>query len=53
MTKQEEGMFLDQFKKEPMFADNFRRDGRHREVVQQLVDEYHAARKPDYLGPGG
>jgi len=41
--------FLDQFKKEPMFADNFDEMDDSREVVQQLVDEYHAARKPDYL----
>jgi tubulin gamma len=44
--------FLDQFRKEPMFADGLDEMDDSREVVQQLVDEYHAARKPDYLSWG-
>ena len=35
--------FLDQFKKEDMFSDNLDEFDESREVVQQLVDEYHAA----------
>merc|ERR1712241_321671 len=44
--------FLDQFRKEAMFADSLDEMDDSREVVQQLVDEYHAARKPDYLSWG-
>jgi len=41
--------FLDQFKKEKMFADGLEEMDDSKEVVQQLIDEYHAARTPDYL----
>ena len=40
--------FLDQFRKEAMFTDNLDEMDNSRAVVQQLVDEYHAATKPDY-----
>ncbi|CAN7998280.1 unnamed protein product [Ixodes hexagonus] len=41
--------FLEQFRKEPMFQDNLDELDNSREVVQNLVDEYLAATKPDYL----
>jgi len=44
--------FIDQFRKEAMFADNLDEMDDSREVVQQLVDEYLAARKADYLSWG-
>jgi len=44
--------FIDQFKKEDMFSDNLDEFDDSREVVQQLVDEYHAARKENYLSWG-
>ena len=59
--------FIDQFRKYPMFQvfvkpsfsvniwlfqDNLDEMDESREVVQQLVDEYHAARRPDYLSWG-
>ena len=44
--------FLDQFKKEAMFNDNLDEFDESREVVQQLVDEYHAATKENYLSWG-
>jgi len=44
--------FIDQFKKEAMFSDNLDEFDDSREVVQQLVDEYHAARKENYLSWG-
>ena len=44
--------FLDQFKKEDMFSDNLDEFDESREVVQQLVDEYHAATKENYLSWG-
>lgn len=44
--------FLDQFKKEPMFADNFDEMDNSREVVQQLIEEYHAATTKDYVSWG-
>jgi len=46
------GAFIDQFKKEDMFKDNLDEFDESREVVQQLVDEYHAARKENYLSWG-
>ena len=42
----------DQFKKEDMFSDNLDEFDESREVVQQLVDEYHAATKENYLSWG-
>jgi len=44
--------FLDQFKKEPMFAENFDEMDNAREVVEQLIQEYHAATTKDYVSWG-
>lgn len=44
--------FLEQFRKEDMFKDNFDELDNSREVVQQLVDEYTAATRPDYISWG-
>ncbi|KAK2111872.1 Tubulin gamma-2 chain [Saguinus oedipus] len=44
--------FLEQFRKEDMFKDNFDEMDRSREVVQELIDEYHAATQPDYISWG-
>jgi len=41
--------YIEQFRKEEMFADNLDEMDDSREVVQNLVDEYIAATKPDYL----
>ncbi|XP_005092221.1 tubulin gamma-1 chain [Aplysia californica] len=41
--------FMDQFKKEAMFKDNLDEFDASRESLQQLVDEYNAATRPDYL----
>ncbi|KAI0231526.1 Tubulin gamma-1 chain [Lamellibrachia satsuma] len=41
--------FLEQFRKEEMFRDSLDEFEASREVLQQLVDEYHAATKPDYI----
>ena len=38
-----------QFRKEEMFADNLDEMDNSREVVQDLINEYIAATKPDYL----
>ena len=38
-----------QFRKEEMFADNLDEMDDSRDVVQNLVDEYVAATKPEYL----
>ncbi|KAG9474256.1 hypothetical protein GDO78_004525 [Eleutherodactylus coqui] len=44
--------FLEQFRKEDIFKDNFDELDNSREIVQQLVDEYHAATRPDYISWG-
>ncbi|XP_074176627.1 tubulin gamma-2 chain isoform X2 [Rhinolophus sinicus] len=44
--------FLEQFRKEDIFKENFDELDRSREVVQQLIDEYHAATRPDYISWG-
>ncbi|KAG2460870.1 TBG1 protein, partial [Polypterus senegalus] len=44
--------FLEQFRKEDMFKDNFDELDNSREIVQQLVDEYSAATRPDYISWG-
>ena len=44
--------FLDQFKKTPMFKDNLDEFDASREVLQQLIEEYQAATKPDYINWG-
>merc|ERR1712226_27557 len=41
--------FLNQFKKQKMFEDNFDELEASRQVVQDLVDEYAAATKLDYI----
>lgn len=41
--------FLDRFKNEDIFADNLDEFDASRAVVQELVDEYNAASKPNYL----
>ncbi|EDL03893.1 mCG20204, partial [Mus musculus] len=46
------GAFLEQFRKEDIFKDNFEEMHRSREVVQELIDEYHAATRPDYISWG-
>ncbi|XP_038045206.1 tubulin gamma-1 chain [Patiria miniata] len=44
--------FLEQFRKQAIFKDNLDELDNSREVVQQLIDEYHAATKPDYISWG-
>jgi tubulin gamma len=41
--------FLDQFKKEAMFKDDLSELDKSREVVQELVDEYEASTRPEYV----
>ncbi|RDD40405.1 Tubulin gamma-1 chain [Trichoplax sp. H2] len=41
--------FLEQFRKESMFEENLDELDNSREIVQQLIDEYHAATEPSYL----
>jgi tubulin gamma len=41
--------FLEQFRKEYIFRENLDELDSSREVIQELVDEYIAATKPDYL----
>ncbi|XP_057293431.1 tubulin gamma-1 chain [Hydractinia symbiolongicarpus] len=43
------GAFLDQYKKVEMFKDSLDELDDAREVVQELINEYHAATKPDYI----
>lgn len=43
------GAFLDQYKKVDMFKDSLDELDDAREVVQELINEYHAATKPDYI----
>lgn len=47
--------FLDQYKREAMFADGLEEFDSSREVVQQLINEYEACESPDYVnfGMGG
>lgn len=40
--------FLDNYRREPMFADNLDEFDHARETVQNLVDEYRACERPDY-----
>lgn len=46
------GAFLEQFRKEKMFLENFDELDNSRAVVQELADEYKAAARPDYLSLG-
>jgi len=41
--------FLDQFRKQEIFQDNFDELDNSRGVVQDLIDEYKAAARPDYI----
>jgi tubulin gamma len=40
--------FLDNYRREPMFAESLDEFDSSREVVQDLVDEYRACERPDY-----
>ena len=44
--------FLEQFRKQEMFAESLEELDNSREVVQSLVDEYLAATRADYLNWG-
>jgi tubulin gamma len=44
--------FLDNYRKEPMFADSLDEFDHARETVQNLVDEYKACERPDYVDFG-
>ena len=44
--------FLDQFKKEPKFKDDLSELDDSRAVVQELVEEYAASTRPDYISRG-
>ncbi len=46
------GAFLEQFKKEPKFKDDLSELDDSRRVVQELVDEYIASTKHDYISKG-
>ena len=41
--------FIDNYRKEPMFRDDLTEFDDAREVVQNLIDEYHAAEREDYI----
>ena len=41
--------FLDKFKREDIFKENLDELDASRDAVQQLVDEYNAATKADYI----
>merc|ERR1712216_773590 len=41
--------FLDQYRREPMFAEDLSEFDDSAEVVQQLIDEYKACESPDYV----
>jgi tubulin gamma len=49
--------FLEQYRREPMFADGLEEFDSAREVVTDLIEEYRAAERPDYVtygsGKGG
>lgn len=40
---------MDQFKREKMFKDDFHELDESKEIVTNLVEEYEAATKPDYI----
>ena len=44
--------YIEQFRKEDMFSDSLDEMDDSRDVVQNLVDEYVAATKPEYLTYG-
>ena len=41
--------FLDQYRREPMFTDGLEEFDSAREVVTDLIEEYKAAERPDYV----
>ena len=41
--------FLEQYRKEPMFIDGLEEFDSSREVVENLIQEYKAAERPDYV----
>jgi tubulin gamma len=41
--------FLDQYRKEPMFESDLDEFDSAREVVTELIEEYRAAERPDYV----
>ena len=41
--------FLDKFRREDIFKENLDELDASREAVQQLIEEYEAATKPDYI----
>lgn len=45
--------FLEQYKKEDMFANGLEEFDDARRVVQELQEEYLAAERPDYIDFGG
>ena len=44
--------FLDNYRREPIFADSLDEFDHARETVQNLVDEYRACERPDYVNFG-
>jgi tubulin gamma len=44
--------FIDNYRREPMFADGLEEFDASREVVASLVDEYKACERPDYVSWG-
>ncbi|KAG9290636.1 hypothetical protein G9A89_011599 [Geosiphon pyriformis] len=46
------GAFLEQYKKEDMFANNLEEFDIARETVQDLINEYEACESPDYINYG-
>ena len=45
--------FLEQYRREPVFADGLEEFDSAREVVSDLIEEYRAAERPDYVQWGG
>lgn len=43
------GAFIENYRKQKMFADGLDEFDSSRECVQQLMDEYRASERPDYL----
>ena len=44
--------FLEQYRREPIFQDGLEEFDSAREVVSELIDEYQAAERPDYVSWG-
>eukprot|EP00698_Gefionella_okellyi_P000268 TRINITY_DN1022_c0_g1_i1.p1 TRINITY_DN1022_c0_g1~~TRINITY_DN1022_c0_g1_i1.p1 ORF type:complete len:464 (-),score=115.58 TRINITY_DN1022_c0_g1_i1:718-2109(-) len=45
--------FIDNYRREPMFADGLEEFDSSREVIASLVDEYKASERPDYINWSG